>query len=88
MRTRNPNPEKLSAILPRVMDGIRPTPPAERPRYVVVLTPMLGADPVLGLRRLLKLAGRACGLRCLSIEEIPAVTDGITLPSSTAILKG
>jgi hypothetical protein len=37
--------------------------------FVLRLTPRPGVDPIRALRRLLKLALRKCGLRCISCEQ-------------------
>ncbi len=54
----------------------------ERPRYVLILEPLPSKDgepePVLRLRRLLKLALRVCRLKCVSAEEIKSPLDSNT----------
>jgi hypothetical protein len=37
--------------------------------FVLRLTPLPGTDPIRSLRRLLKIALSACGLRCLSVRQ-------------------
>jgi len=37
--------------------------------FVLRLRPEAGVDPIRALRRLLKFAMRACGMRCVSCEE-------------------
>lgn len=52
-------------------DAISSTPGAKEPATViyVTFTLMKGADAVSATRRMLKHAGRSCGLRCVNIEE-------------------
>ena len=49
--------------------GMRPTPPAERPTFVIRLQPMGGVDGVRALRQLLKLALRRLGLKAVEVRE-------------------
>jgi hypothetical protein len=43
---------------------------SERPLYRLTLRPERGVDAERALRRLLKIALRTLGLRCVSIEEV------------------
>ena len=46
-------------------------PPRNQPNsYLVHFRPLPGVEPIRALRRALKFALRACGLRCLSVEEM------------------
>ena len=42
-----------------------------RPGVVITLRPAAGVDEIPALKRLLKYAGRVCGLRCVSIVGEP-----------------
>ena len=42
---------------------------SERARFVLVLEPLVGVNGILALRRLLKFALRACGLKCIRITR-------------------
>ena len=44
---------------------------SDRPTFLVRLRPEKGIDPIHGLRRLLKLALRLCGMRAVEVKEEP-----------------
>lgn len=48
-------------------DSISATPGTTETVIVVTFTPVKGTDPVSATRRMLKHAGRMCGLRCVSL---------------------
>jgi hypothetical protein len=49
----------------------------DRPAFTIVLEPARGTDGVRALRRLLRYALRACGLRCVRItrDGAPFIDD-------------
>jgi hypothetical protein len=50
---------------------------AEAPHYRMTLQPLTSRyPPVVRIRRLLKLALRAFALKCVRVEELPAVASG------------
>jgi hypothetical protein len=49
----------------------------DRPVYRLDLRPEPGVDGILALRRALKALLRSYGLRCLSIEEVPAKLSSV-----------
>jgi hypothetical protein len=64
----------FKAKSPKLQDrvAVKRHPGAMRRRrqvFVLRLTPLPGTDPIRSLRRLLKIALRACGLRCLSVRH-------------------
>ncbi|MCE9591136.1 MAG: hypothetical protein K8S99_11490 [Planctomycetes bacterium] len=73
MKRTTHNPEPIGDILPRVLDRIAPK---SRPVFVIRLRPTPGVDAVRALRRALKYCSRACGLRCVDVQELPAGETG------------
>ena len=57
-------PDDTSRLPILAVDSDKP-----RPVFVLRLRPLKNVDGVRALRRLLKYALRACGLRCVSVEE-------------------
>jgi hypothetical protein len=52
-------------------------PPQDREHVVITFAPMRHAVPVVvRVRRLLKFALRGCGLRCVSVDQLPTGTMG------------
>jgi hypothetical protein len=54
------------------------------PRFTVTLQPKSGVEPIRALRRRLKMLGRYCGLRAISISE---QNDCDALPVRSAIAQ-
>jgi hypothetical protein len=55
----------------------------DRPRYLLEFVPMpSGIPPAVRLKRLLKLALRACELRCVRHEELPSEPGAPLVPES------
>jgi hypothetical protein len=44
-------------------------------QFLLVLRPESGVDGMLAIRRALKFAGRACGLKCVSVRRDPVVLE-------------